>query len=154
MYKDIGFYITDVDENSHNNILDTINDFIENNPYKNVVVFNNVFNKINTNNKYYLLHLNEAKYFNGILFIFNPTDASLCSTFPGPSHKIFYTSEIYWQNNPYIPYVSWKNIFLKDITTIVSSQEHYNIYSMCWKQPLLIDEKFTKETINNVIKSI
>jgi len=154
MNKNIGFYITDIKTDNHNNLLDQINMYISENPYDNVVVFNNVFEKLNVNNKFYLLHINEAKYFNGILFIFNPTDASICLTFPGPIKKVFYTSDIYWNTSPYIPYVSWKNIFLSDIEIVCSSDEHYNIYDTCWKRPILIDSDFTKETITNVLKTI
>ena len=98
MNKDIGFYITDIKENNHNHLLDQINIYISNHPYDNVIVFNNSFEKLNLDNKFYILHLNEAKYFNGILFMFNPTDASICSTFPGPIKKVFFASDIYWNN--------------------------------------------------------
>lgn len=155
MYNNVGFFITDIKEGSHDHILSQINEYILQNPYDNVVVFNDSFNKINNGNKFYLLHINEAKYFDGILFIFNPTDASICATFPGPKKQIFYATELYWHTTPYIPYASWKTIFLDShIDTVVSSQKDYDVYSLCWKTPILVEKTFDKEMIKNVLQKI
>lgn len=153
--NNIGFFITNIKQESHQHILQEINKYAEDNPYDNVIVFNNTFDTINNNNKYYTIHISYAKYFDGVLFVFNSTDASVTSNFPGPKKQIFVTDSIYWQQQKHIPYILWKNIFMNpDLGIVVQSPEHETIYNMCWKKPLCISNEFNMETIKNVLQKI
>lgn len=153
--NNIGFFLTNIQQESHKNILEAIDNYAKSHPYDNVIVFNNTFETFNTNNSYYVVHLSHAKYFDGILFVFNSTDASVTSNFPGPKKQIFITDQIYWQIQKHIPYILWKNIFMNTNLEIVSqSPEHEQIYNMCWKKPLYVSKEFNTETIKNVTQKI
>ena len=85
----IGFYLLDVDTQNqeHQTILNSINQLCSNRPYDNIVLFNNKFNALDVDHKYYILHISEAKYFKGILFVFDIKSAMLTKTFPAPKKQ-------------------------------------------------------------------
>jgi hypothetical protein len=151
---DIGFYITNIDTYNMDIVLSSINDYITDHPYDNVVVFTNQMNRI-FNDKFYVLHLSHAKYFYGLLFLFNIKDASIAATFPGPKKQILFTNEIYWQKNKKVLYSFWKKILLNsNMEIVVNNQENFDIYNLCWKKPLDIMPTFDKKGIENVISKI
>lgn len=153
--NNIGFFLTNIQQESHKHIMEAINNYTETHPYDNVVVFNNSFEAINNNNRYYIAHLSYAKYFDGILFIFNSTDASVASNFPGSKKQIFIADNIYWNTQKHVPYILWKNIFMNtNLEIVTQSPEHEQIYTMCWKKPLYVSKEFNTETIENVIQKI
>lgn len=151
---DIGFYISNISTNNYQNILKVINDYIDDHPYDNVIVFTNQMNRI-FNDKFYVLHLSHAKYFSGILFIFDIKDASIASTFPSPKKQILLVNDIYWQKNSHILYSFWEKIFLSESAEIVTNNdENFYIYELCWKKPLCIIPELNKEGIEHVINNI
>ena len=109
--NNIGFFLTNIQQESHKNILEAIDNYAKSHPYDNVIVFNNTFETFNTNNSYYVVHLSHAKYFDGILFVFNSTDASVTSNFPGPKKQIFITDQIYWHTKTYSLYFMEKYFY-------------------------------------------
>jgi hypothetical protein len=151
---DIGFYISDIQHNNKNIILQAINEYIKKHPYDNVVVFNNVFNQI-PNNLFYTLHLSHAKYFDGILFVFDIKDAAVTKDFPRPKKQIFFMDTPYWQQNRNTRYKLWESIFMNPDTLLVTNNDqNYNLCSICWKSPLMTITNFNQEAISNVIEKI
>ena len=153
---DIGFYLLDITaENQQQDIfIKSINEFCELNPYYNIVLFNNQFAKID-NKKYYTLHIQQAKYFTGLLFIFDVRSAMLTQTFPSPKKQILYMSDAEWSNKPAVPYGFWENIYMRDnIEIITDNKDTYNLCEICWKQPLYLLESISGKEFNNVINKL
>lgn len=149
---DIGFYITNIEGSNKDQLLECVNNYVENNPYDNVVVFNDVFNAI-TNNKFYTLHISHAKYFKGTLFIFDIKDATIVNTFPAPKRKIFFATQAYWQNNKMVQYAAWNQIFNNsDMDIVVNNESMFDVYKMCWKEPIHIVPKISYEEIKHVLQ--
>lgn len=153
----IGFYLLNITSNNpyQTQILDMITQLCKLRPLDNIVLFNNESDIIHSNYDYYILHINEAKYFRGILFVFDANALLLTQTFPGPNKQIFITNTPQWTTNHQIPYAVWKNIYLNEnIDIITINQELYNIINMCWKSPLSYLEQLNGEEINNVIQKL
>jgi hypothetical protein len=153
---DIGFYLLDIapDNEKQDTILKGINEFCSLNPYYNVVLFNNQFAKIDTK-KYYTLHIQQAKYFTGLLFIFDVRSAMLTQTFPAPKKQILYTPEAEWSKKLALPYTFWKNIYMKDnIEIITDNKDTYSLCEICWKQPLYLLDQINGKEINNVVNKL
>jgi hypothetical protein len=151
---DIGFYISDIQQNNKDNILNAINDYIKTHPYDNVVVFNNTFNKI-SDNLFYTLHLSHAKYFDGILFVFDVRDAVVTKDFPRPKKQILFVNEPYWQKNKSVRYKLWESVFMNsDTILIANNQQNYDLCKICWKEPLRTISNISKEIISDVIQKI
>lgn len=154
---DIGFYLLDVVPNNSikNHILTTLNDLCKLCPYDNIVLFNDQYNKISTNNKYYILHIQQAKYFDGILFVFDTKSAMLTQTFPSPKKQILYMSDVEWNKNSSLPYGFWHNMYMKDnMEMITDNLDTYTLFDICWKQPLSLIKQIDSKEIKNVIDKI
>lgn len=154
---DIGFYLLDVVTNNEKQeaIINSINKFCESRPYDNVVLFNNQFAKIDIHKKYYTLHIQQAKYFDGILFVFDTKSAMLTQTFPSPKKQILYISSPEWSVNPSFPYAFWENIYMKnDLEIITDNKDVYSLCDICWKKPLHLLESINDQELINVINKI
>jgi len=151
---DIGFFLTGINQSKDNQILKSIDEYVEEHPYDNVILFNDRFDKL-YNHKFYTLHLSLAKYYDGILFVFNVKDAQLTCSFPSPKHQFLLIDSIPWKANPNIRYSNWVKIFNDSrFSTIVTSEYLYDLFGLCWKEPALKIEDFNKETIKNAITKI
>jgi hypothetical protein len=154
---DIGFYLLDILPNvpAQNNILTTLNDLCKLCPYDNIVLFNDQYNRVNMNNKYYTLHIQQAKYFDGILFVFDTKSAMLTQTFPVPKKQILYMPEVEWNKNPSLPYGFWYNMYMKDNMEIITdSIDTYELCNICWKKPLSLIKQIDSKEIKNVIDKV
>lgn len=154
---DIGFYLLDITSNNEqqDTIIRSINDLCYSRPYDNIVLFNNQFAKIDNNKKYYTLHIQQAKYFDGYLFVFDTRSAMLTQTFPSPKKQILFLSSPEWSSNPSLPYSFWENIYMKDnIELITNQKETYDLCDICWKQPLHLLTEINSKEINNVINKL
>ena len=154
---DIGFYLLDVEPDNaiQNKIITAINDLCGMCPYDNIVLFNNQFNKIDVGHKYYMLHIQQAKYFDGILFVFDIKSAMLTQTFPSPKKQILYISNPEWHNNGSIPHGFWNNIYLKNNFEIITdNQQTYDLCEICWKKPLSLIQDINSQELQNVISQI
>ena len=154
---DIGFYLLDVDSgNEHqSNIISSINDLCSDLPYANIVLFNNQFAKVDINHKYYMLHIKEAKYFDGLLFVFDTKSAMLTQTFPSPKKQIFHVSKPEWALNSNMPYGFWHNIYMKDNVEIITDNiETYDLMSICWKEPISLMPKINSKGIKDVVRKL
>jgi hypothetical protein len=152
----IGFYLLDVDMSEKCKIiLQAINDYCKNNRQNNVVLFNNQFNAVDLDPQYYILHLNQAKFFKGLLFVFGTKPALLTNSFPCAKKQIIYMTEPEWSAHPELPFTVWSNIYLNDSTELLTDNlDTYNLMNICWKKPLSLIKSFDAEAINNVIQSL
>lgn len=154
---DIGFYLLDVGPENQKQklILSGINALCEKLPYSNIVLFNNQFNNIDLGHKYYTLHIQQAKYFDGILFIFDTKSAMLTKTFPGPKKHVLYISEPEWSKNPNFPYGFWHSIYMQNnLEIITDNKETYDLCEICWKKPASLITEFNSEELYNVVTQI
>ena len=153
----IGFYLLDIYQNNllQQSVLKNINNICNKRPYDNIVVFNNNFNTIDNDKKYYLLSPNHAKYFEGILFLFDSQSALLTKTFPGPSKQVIYMQEPHWTQNYAVPFTVWYNIYMDNrFEFIAGTPEVSTLLNICWKPALKTVENFNAEEIDDVIRQL
>lgn len=153
----IGFYLLDINNNDQKdkNILSMINDLCVLRPYDNVVLFNNQFNAIDIDHKYYILHISEAKYFKGLLFTFDIKSAMLTKTFPCPKKQILYVDKAEWSEKTDLPYSFWYNIYMnEDFELLSSDKKMHELCQICWKEPIATISDFSSKDIDNVIQRL
>jgi hypothetical protein len=152
----IGFYLLDVDSSSyHRQILKAINDLCQLRPVDNIVLFNNQFNTIDLEQKYYILHINQAKFFKGPLFVFGTKASMLTNTFPCPTKQILYMQTPEWSEHPELPFTAWSNIYLNDNTYLLTDNiDTHNLIKICWKEPLPLINSINAEALNNVLQAL
>lgn len=153
----IGFFLLNITSQNEKQvgILESINKLCSIRPYDNIVLFNNKYANVDLDHKYYMLHINQAKYFDGILFIFDIKSAILTRTFPCPKKQILVLDENVWNTRRNTPYVFWKNIFMNpDLELIVTDEKLYNECDICWKKPISIINQNSIEDLHNVIQKL
>lgn len=153
----LGFFIPNVSQQNpfHRDVIKTINELCDLQPYANIVLFNNYFNFIDPNKKYYILSMNHAKYFSGLLFTFDMQSVFITQTFPAPKKQIIYLQKPEWAEKTNMPYTLWYNIYMNDkFDTIAGNQETYDLLSICWKPPINHMSQFNSKDLNNVIQQI
>lgn len=153
---DIGFYLPNINSsNLHEVILNTINNLCKFKPNDNIVIFNNYFHYLHDNKKYYVLSANHAKYFKGVLFVFNTQDALLTQTFPSPQKQILYLTKPEWSEDPRMPYTLWYNIYMSDTFELLAANDDlYDMIDICWKTPMKKIQNFDYKDIDDVVRSI
>jgi hypothetical protein len=154
---DIGFYLLDVEANNPrtSKIIKTIDAMCERLPYANIVLFNNQYNEIYKDNKFYILHIQQAKYFTGLLFVFDTKSALVTQTFPAPKKQILYMNEPEWSKDTSLPYSLWNNMYVKNNFEIITDKkETYDLFEICWKKPLGLISEINAEELHNVISKI
>lgn len=152
MQTDLGVILLTADNsNTQDIIFDCITNIINNNPYKQVCVFNSANNRI-LNSQVPILHLNQAKFFHGNLIIFDTLSLLFAKNFPNIKNILFYATDIFWNGGSYARYLEIASLFeTKNLEFIVSNQSLFDIYNMCWKKPIGISKDFNYETIKNFI---
>ena len=153
----IGFYLLDVDVQNQKQtmILNSINALCTARPYDNIILFNNRFNTVDMDHKYYTLHISEAKFFKGILFVFDIKSALLTKTFPAPKKQILHISENTWSAKKDIPYKFWESIYMNDkFELIADNQDMFELCDICWETPLATVQNFQPKDIENVIQKL
>lgn len=150
--NDVGFLLIKLDNDPiYDSMLQTIAEFEHSRPYNQVVIFNSHCSKINTYNLP-ILHLSQAQLFYGSLVIFDLPSIILTKNFPNLTKRILYANSAPWENNPQSPYKEWDSLYNQSSLDIVTStQSLYNIYNICWKQPIGISEKFNYETFSKFV---
>jgi hypothetical protein len=149
--NNLGFMIINLENNSYyENILQNIKKIIDNNPYINISVFSSNCNKIMTHNVP-ILHLSHAKFFKGDLWTFDLTGILVAKNFPNINKKILYVNDIPWIKNRNNPYEEWERIYDKSIDFVTNNQYTYDIYNICWKQPIDIMEEFNYEKVQSIL---
>lgn len=153
MSNDISFYCPAIHNNdAHNHIRKVLNDLSDS---YNTIMFNSQYNAIDQFvRKYTVLHCNQARYFYGTMFVFDIDSVSVTKEFPAPKHKIFVAPDIFWQNKM-TPSSAWTSLLPEDMHIITHDQRIYDLYSICFKKPLLnMSNGLSKEEVNNVIQSL
>lgn len=152
----IGFYLLNITNQNpkHQNILASLNALCQHRPYDNIVLFNNQFNSVDLNHRYYTLHISEAKYFKGILFIFDVQSALLTRTFPAPSKQILYLDQADWQNKN-MPYKFWYDVYMHpSFELVTTNKDMYELCKLCWKEPIGNIFNFQISDIENVLQKL
>lgn len=150
----IGFYILNIN-NDNAQQLACLNRLCELRPYDNIVLFNSVFNYIDTDPKYYTLHISQAKYFNGLLFIFDIKSALLTKNFPSPKKQFLFVEDMDWGKETRFPYKFWHNIYMdENIELISTTEETDELCKICWKDPIANIENYNPEEVNNVLQKL
>lgn len=150
--NNLGFMLINIENNDiYDSILQNIKYLIDNNPYSNIVVFSSNCDKIATYN-IPILHLSHAKFFNGDLWLFDLVGVIVSQNFTSLNKKILYCNDIPWIKNRSNLYTEWSKIYDTSLDFVTTNTYLYDIYSMCWKQPLDIMESFNYEKIQHIVQ--
>lgn len=146
--KDVGFIIVKLLNNKVcEDIVSTIKQIEKRNAYGQTIIFTSYSEKTNTYNLP-VLHLSQAQFFTGTLFLFDLSSVILTSKFPNVKNRILYTNAAPWANNPQTSYEEWSSIYNQEnLNILTNSQEMYDIYDICWKKPIGVSERFNYEEI-------
>jgi len=147
-YKDIGFLIIQMNNDPvYDRMLQSIKQFEHSRPCQQTVIFNSMNETINTYNLP-ILHLSHAEFFTGSLVIFDLPSVIMTKNFPNLKQRILYTTHAHWVNNTQTRYSEWQSLYEQpNLDIITSSQFLYDLYSICWKKPLGISERFSYEEL-------
>jgi hypothetical protein len=151
MSKDLGFVLIALDNNQiSNSLCSAIRGFIDNDSKSQICIFNSYCERINTH-QIPLLHIREARYFDGSLFVFDLPSLLLCSKFPSPKNIYYYAHNFPWTISAQ-PYSFWKNIFKSDRMKIIAQNQHiHDMYNLLWNNSIGISERFEYDKINQII---
>ncbi len=157
MTMNIGFYLLDVEQKNskHQTILKAINKLYDIRPHDNIVLFNNKFSMVDPEQKYYTLHINEAKYFKGILFVFDIKSAMLTKSFAAPRKQLLLIDRPEWSEKRNIPYLFWQHIYNNEkFELLTSSDSMEKLCENCWRKPLYNLKDLNGEQINEVLQKL
>lgn len=152
MKSDVGFILVKSNnEKIYDDIFKTIKNIEDNNPYNQTLIFNSYNEKVETYNLP-ILHLSQAQFFYGTLFLFDLPSIILSNRFPNVTKRILYTGSLPWYANSTTTYQEWASLYNQEnLDIITSNTELYDIYSICWKKPLGVSERFSYEEIIDLI---
>lgn len=151
---DIGFYVVNCDGSpKHNQIIDIMNKMIVDNPYDNIVLFNNKYQRIDANKKFPILHLSHAKYFRGTLIYFDMKSATLAKTFPGPSNQIFCCDTMDWRQQADSRAIVWQNIY-RNMNVVSTDKSMCDILNICWDLKVKYIPELNHKELYSVIKEL
>lgn len=149
--KDLGIIVRNLlnDEKSSELILLAKN-YFDNNPYNQVCFFNCVSDNI-SNRSIPILHLSQAKFFYGNLLVTHIKDLNLCCDFPNISKILFATSSAPWESEVR-SYKDWEKLFYNEkVNIIAQNQRTYDLFKLCYKEPLTVKERLDYETIQKCL---
>ena len=148
----IGFFLPKLQGEKHTAIIEHISTYISNNTDKQIVVFCSNTDVVFPWNVP-VLHVNEAKYFDGSIVVFDILSALIIKNFKTQKNKYFWVgSAIPWSNNPSESYQTFQNIFDdKDITFVVADQTIQDIYEICYDKPQHVFKEFNHENLQKLI---
>ena len=149
---DIGFIVLKLTNNTLcDSIIDCAQNFIQNNPFDQIVLFNSFCDKTDTGNVP-ILHLNHAKFFYGKLFVFDLISVLLSQNFTNISKRYLYVTDIPWLDYPSTPHGEWSQLYMQpNVDIVVSNDKLFDIYKLAWKQPIGICEDLNYEKIQHII---
>tara|TARA_B100001778_G_C18591856_1_gene632655 strand:+ start:2036 stop:2494 length:459 start_codon:yes stop_codon:yes gene_type:complete len=152
MKEDTGFILLKITNNTTNDVVfSSISKFIKDNPYQQICIFNSSNDRI-CNELVPIVHLNQAKFFNGNLVVFDTMSLLFAKNFPNIKTIFMYASDIFWSKNSYSSYKNIESLFkLSNLEFIASNQETYDVYQTCWKKPIGICENFNYEKLKKLI---
>jgi hypothetical protein len=151
MIKDLGMMCIKLENTTTSkSILKTAKSLIDNNPYTQICIFNS-YSEVVDNNSVPLLHLSQAKFFDGNLIVFDIPSLILSKNFINVSNRFYYAHETPWTQH-IMSFKYWSDIFnSENLEIIAKSQQIYDIYDICWKKPIGVSEDFSYETIKDLL---
>lgn len=149
--KDLGFLVPALDNNqSSNAIFSTVSGLIKSRPKQQICIFNSYCERIDTRNVP-VVHINQAKFFNGNLIVFDLHCLQLSGLFPLINEVYYYAQNIPWSNNQSY-YSQWKELFDRKNLKVISANKYiHDIYNIVWSNSIGISETFDYESINKFI---
>lgn len=149
--KDLGIIASQLSNNEETlHLVQFAQDYTKNNPYNQICFFNSFCDMVSSPGVP-ILHLSQAKFFYGNLFVTNIQDAELCLNFPNIYKILFFASSLPWTEQ-LKNYRYWENIFLNNkVNIIANNQKIYDIFKLCYKQPICLSERLSYETIQEYI---
>lgn len=153
---DLGFYIIDCDNSAKNSFLiDIINNIISFRPYDSIVLFNHKYSRIDTNKKFPIFHISQAKYFRGNLIYFDVKSATLAKTFPSPSKQILCCDYPEWSTNKSARSILWKSIYEDPNLKIITYEQNIkNLIEICWDKKVLHIPELNARNLYDAIEKI
>lgn len=150
--QDLGFIILKLMNTPvYDNILKTISTYIHHRPYNQHVIFNSYSERIAHDN-IPVLHIQQAQFFTGDLVLFDLPSIIVTNKFPNIKHRFLYTNDTPWMQSPVSRFKEWESIYLQEnLNIIVPNQHLYNIYKICWKEPIAIVGEFNYELLESYI---
>ena len=150
--RNIGFVLPKLSNHVFfTDLFKTIHEFIEKNPFDQIVIFNS-FSEITQPLNIPIFHLSHAQFFTGDLFLFDIISAILTKSFPRANNRYIYAQDVPWMTNPGVAYSEWLEIYGQDNLEIIArNKDLYDLYHKCWKKPKGISESFKYEEIAQII---
>lgn len=150
--RNIGFVLPKLSNHVFfTDLFKTIHEFIEENPFDQIVIFNS-FSEITQPLNIPIFHLSHAQFFTGDLFLFDIISAILTKSFPRANNRYIYAQDVPWMTNPGVAYSEWLEIYGQDnLEIIAKNKDLYDLYHKCWKKPKGISESFKYEEIAQII---
>ena len=150
--RNIGFLLPKLSNHVFfTDLFKTIHEFIEENPFDQIVIFNS-FSEITQPLNIPIFHLSHAQFFTGDLFLFDIISAILTKSFPRANNRYLYAQDVPWMTNPGVAYSEWLEIYGQDnLEIIAKNKDLYDLYHKCWKKPKGISESFKYEEIAQII---
>jgi hypothetical protein len=152
MKQDIGFLLLQLTNNSaYDGILQVAQKIAENNPRQQTIIFNSYCEKVNLYDLP-VLHISQAQFFVGNLFIFDLSGVILTKKFPNIDKRFFYVNNAPWTQQPQTKYENWSSLYNQNSLNFIAQNEQlYDLYNICWKQPIGIAKEFDYETIQQYL---
>jgi hypothetical protein len=149
--SDIGFFSIVLENNEFcDKLCNLVSDYSKNNLDKQIVLFNQYSEKIDTKN-IPIFPLSYSKYFTGSLVVFDIQSLLIAHGSIKCDTIYFYAQNTPWQIH-YSHYANWKNLFKKEKLKIITNSSYlYNIYNMVWNNSVGICEDINYEKFSKFI---
>lgn len=151
MKNDLGFFAISLENNDyHENICHLIKQYIDNHPDKQIVLFNQFFDKIDVKN-IPIMPLSHSKYFDGDLVVFDIQSLILAKGSIGAKNIYYHTQIMPWQMS-YSFYGDWEYIFKQPRLKVITNSSYlYDIYNILWQNAIGISEEINYEKFSRFI---
>ena len=150
--RNIGFVLPKLSNHVFfTDLFKTIHEFIEENPFDQIVIFNS-FSEITQPLNIPIFHLSHAQFFTGDLFLFDIISVILTKSFPRANNRYIYAQDAPWKSHRGVAYSEWLDMYDQDnLEIIAKNKDLYDLYHKCWKKPKGISESFKYEEIAQII---
>lgn len=146
----IGFLLIDV-QPSHQDILNHINNISKLRPFIDCVLFNSNYNYLHMSiNDFYILHLNEAKYFRGPIVVFDDKSCEFLLNCISKQKILWMKDTIDIKSIVTADFNETYNKFSKLDTILCENEETYKIINTLWKPSILLKEIDYEKIISNI----
>ena len=148
---DLGFFAITLENNTlHENICQTISDYIKHHPKRQIVLFNQYCEKVDTKN-IPILALSHSKYFSGNLVVFDLQSLVISLGSIKSKNVYYYTQSIPWQTS-YSEYENWAKIFSDNKLKVITGNSYLSdIYNIVWGNSFGICEEISYDKFSKFI---